>query len=91
MLLGQFSTANVFTIVMGGCHDIPYCRLDGKTMQNAIVAGQNDKLYYIMWSNDARGARCYIATLNQGTYTMAQLAAELQRAPRLGPLGNRHR
>ena len=39
-----------------------------------IIAGQNDKLFYIMWSNDARGTRYYIAT---------QFAAELQRVLRL--------
>ena len=83
LVLGQFSIANVFTTVMSGYNDILYYRLDGNTMQNAIVAGQNDKLFYIMWSNDARGTRYYIATLTQGTYTMAQFAAELQRVPRL--------
>ena len=56
-MLGQFSIANVFTTVMSGYNDILYYRLDGNLMQNATVAGQNDKLFYIMWSNDARGAR----------------------------------
>ena len=69
LVLGQFSIANVFTTVMAGYNEILYFRLDGNAMQNAIVAGQNDKLYYIMWSNDARGTRYYIATLTQGTYT----------------------
>ena len=82
LVLGQFSIANVFTTVMTGYNDIIYYRLDGNVMQNAILAGQNDKLYYYVWTN-GRGGGWSIATLTPGSYTMAQFAAELQRVLRI--------